>query len=140
MKAKFSQGDRVICKADPFDQGTIRRVAGIDRRDNFWYYVDWDVAGRAYAGLAEHQSFHTEQPKLKERRTLTRSHVDTIAPMRPCLEVHNIVATVQNMSIKGSGILTHQRLEPGAWFVQEPAETGRCLTKEGDMGAVRKHP
>jgi hypothetical protein len=140
MKAKFSQGDRVTRKADPFDQGTIRRVAGIDRRDSFWYYVDWDVAGRAYTGLAEHEIRHTEQPKLKERRTITRSQVDTIAPVRLCLEEGNIVATVQNISIKGISTLTHQRLEPGAWFVLEPAETGRCLTKEGDMGAVTKHP
>lgn len=66
----------------------------------------------------------------KERRTVTRSPGDTISPVRLCLEAGDIVASVQNISIKGISILTHQRLEPGTWFVLKPAKPGRCLSPE----------
>ena len=64
----------------------------------------------------------------KERRTVTRSPGDTISPVRLCLEEGDIVASVQDISITGVGILTRQLLEPGTSFVLKPGKPGRRLS------------
>ena len=65
-----------------------------------------------------------------ERRTITRNPGNTIKPVRLRLEESEIVAIVQDISVAGIGILTRQRLEPGTWFVLEPADPSRCLSPE----------
>jgi hypothetical protein len=66
----------------------------------------------------------------QERRIVTRNPGNTIEVVRLRLEVDEIVARVQDISIAGIGFLTRQRFEPGTWFVLEPTEPNRYLPAE----------
>ena len=65
-----------------------------------------------------------------ERRTITRTLGDTIAPVRLRFEEGEIAARVQDISVAGIAISTRQRLEPGTSFLLEPAEPSRFLSPE----------
>jgi hypothetical protein len=66
----------------------------------------------------------------QQRRITPRNPGNTIEPVRLRLEEGDFIGKVQDISIVGIGILTCQRLEPGTWFMLEPAEPNRGLRPE----------
>jgi PilZ domain len=63
--------------------------------------------------------------KPEERRRLTRHPGNSTQPVRLRFDGNEIVAKVQNISVRGIGFLTNQRLEPGSWLMLEPAKLTR---------------
>jgi hypothetical protein len=66
----------------------------------------------------------------KQRRTATRNPGNTFGSVRLLLEEGEIVATIQDISVAGIGILTCQRLEPGTWLVLQSADRNRGMPSE----------
>jgi len=66
----------------------------------------------------------------KERRALLRHPGDTIGRIRLRLHNDEFIATVQDITVSGIGILVTQQLQPGDCIVLEPISSTDSWSKE----------
>lgn len=65
-----------------------------------------------------------------DRRAVSRLPGNTIEPIRVRLDGGETVASVQDISIAGIGIVLGERVEPGTWLVLEPGKPTAHLSSE----------